>query len=100
MDKMSVLYPELDTPAILIDLNQLAININEMAQLTSEAGVKFRPHIKVHGSAEIAMMQLASGACGIEVGSIDQVEPFAKAGIKDILVAHPFYGEKKMKTFA
>ena len=90
------MYRDLDTPVVLIDLNVLESNINEMSLFASEARLKLRPHIKVHGSAEIAKMQLAAGACGIEVGSIDLVEPLAENGISDILVAHPFYGDPKL----
>ena len=90
------LYPSLDTPAILLDLDTLEANIKEMSQLARDAGLKLRPHIKIHESATIAKMQLEAGAIGIEVGSIDQVEALADAGIKDILVAHPFYGSHKL----
>ena len=92
-------YSSLDTPAVLIDLDILEANIEEMSRLTSEAGVRLRPHIKVHGSAEIAKMQLAAGACGVEVGSIDQAESLANEGISDILIAHPFYDERKLEIF-
>ena len=92
-----VLYPSLDTPAVLVDLVKLEANIREMTELAAEAGVKLRPHIKVHGSAAIARMQIEAGAHGIEVGPIAQAEAMAEAGIDDILVAHPFYGEHKLE---
>lgn len=99
MAKQSILFPSLDTPAVLVDLDKLEINIREMSRVTAEAGVKLRPHIKVHESAEIAKMQIAAGACGIEVGSVDQAASMAEEGLEDILVAHPFYGSHKFETF-
>ena len=95
--KNNVLYPSLDTPAVLIDMNTLEANIKEMAQAAAGAGVKLRPHVKVHQCPEIAKMQLEAGACGVEVGLIDQAEVMAEAGINDIIVAHPFYGERKLE---
>jgi len=92
------LYPELDTPAVLVDLDALEVNIAEMSQLAAEAGLKLRPHIKIHESPTIAMMQIKAGAIGIEVGSIDQVEAIADGGITDILIAHPFWGKHKLET--
>ena len=97
MAKQDVLYPSLDTPAVLIDMNKLEANIKEIAQAAAEAGVKLRPHVKIHQCPEIAKMQLKAGACGVEVGLIDQAEVMAEAGIDDIVIAHPFYGERKFE---
>ena len=95
--KETIPYPSLDTPAVLLDLDALALNIKEMSQLAAEAGIKLRPHIKIHESAEIAKLQIGAGAIGVEVGSLNQVEPLADAGINEILVAHPFYGPHKVE---
>ena len=92
----NILYPELETPAILLDLDKLEANINEMSKLAAEVGIKLRPHTKCHQSVEIAKMQIEAGACGIEVGPIEQALPMAEGGLKDILIAHPFYGSHKL----
>ncbi|MDP7285720.1 MAG: alanine racemase, partial [Dehalococcoidales bacterium] len=97
MPKQTIPYPPLDTPAVLIDMDKLEANIKEIAQATTEARVKLRPHVKIHQCPEIAKMQIEAGACGIEVGLIDQAEVMAEAGINDIIVAHPFYGERKFE---
>ena len=92
-----VLYPSLDTPTVLVDLAKLEANIMEMTELATEAGLKLRPHTKVHESAMICKWQIEMGAQGIEVGPIAQAEAMVEEGINDILVAHPFYGEHKME---
>ena len=51
-----VSYSSLDTPAVLLDMDKLAANIRGMSQLAAEAGVRLRPHVKVHESAFIARM--------------------------------------------
>ena len=99
MANQNILFPSLDTPAVLVDLDKLEANIKGMSQIAAEAGVRLRPHIKVHSTAEIAKMQIEAGACGIEVGSVDQAASMAEEGLEDILVAHPFYGPHKFETF-
>ena len=97
MTKQEVPYSSLDTPAVLVNMDKLEANIREMSQLAAEAGVKLRPHIKVHESALIARMQIEAGACGVEVGTMAQAEAMAEAGLDDIIVAHPVYGHHKLE---
>ena len=93
MGKERILFEELDTPAVLLDLDILGANIKEMSDLAADAGINLRPHTKVHESAEIARMQMEAGACGIEVGPLAQADAFSEEGFYDIVVAHPdFYG--------
>lgn len=99
MRNIKELYPKLDTPSVLVDMDALEANIKEMSELASEAGLKLRPHIKIHESPDIAQLQIKAGAIGVEVGSIDQVEAIADGGSTDILIAHPFWGAHKMETF-
>jgi len=80
INEQNILFPSLDTPAVLIDMDKLETNIKEMTQLAAEAGVKLRPHVKAHQCPEIAKMQIEAGACGVEVGLIDQAEIMAEGG--------------------
>jgi D-serine deaminase-like pyridoxal phosphate-dependent protein len=68
-----------------------------VSQLAAEAGIKLRPHTKIHESAFIAKLQIQAGACGVEVGNVDQAEALADEGIDDIVIAHPFYGSHKLE---
>lgn len=95
MSSPQIDYSSLDTPCVLLDLNKLEANIEEMSRLASEAGVRLRPHIKIHQSTYITRLQVAAGACGIEVGTIDQAEVFAAEGFPDIMIGHPFYGTRQ-----
>ena len=98
MDTESILYPTLDTPCILLNMDLLEENIREMSQLADAAGVKLRPHIKIHESGLIARMQIEAGAVGVELGPLEQAEAVVEEGLDDILVAHPFYGDLKLVT--
>ncbi len=95
--KQNVIYPELNTPCLLLDLDILEANIKEMSDLAREGGVKIRPHIKVHDCAEITKMQIAAGACGVEVGNVDQAAALAEEGIYDTWIAHPFCDDVKFQ---
>jgi len=88
---------ELKTPAVIVYLDVLEANIAEMTRLASEAGVRLRPHTKIHECPEIAKMQVAAGACGIEVGTVERATCMAAAGIDDILIAHPFSDAHRLR---
>lgn len=97
MQRQQIAFDSLDTPVVLVDLDMLEANIKDMQQAAEQARVKLRPHTKIHESTAIAKLQLVAGACGIEVGPIDQAEHFADEGFDDIVVAHPFYGSHKLE---
>lgn len=91
---------DLDTPALLVDLNQLNANIQRYAGIAAQAGVKLRPHIKTHKTLEIADMQLSAGASGITVAKLSEAAIYAEAGVSDIFVAFPVVGAQKARRAA
>lgn len=96
MNQQEISVSALATPAVILYLDVLESNIAQMSRLAAEAGVRLRPHTKIHECPDIANMQIAAGACGIEVGAIERALCMAAAGIHDILIAHPFYGNHKL----
>jgi D-serine deaminase-like pyridoxal phosphate-dependent protein len=94
--KTGALYSDLDTPSLLIDLDVLERNIDQMATVARNAGVRLRPHTKTHKSPEIARMQLAAGATGVTVAKLGEAETMVDAGLDDVLVAFPIVGEAKL----
>ncbi|GIP34995.1 alanine racemase [Paenibacillus sp. J2TS4] len=91
---------EIETPAVLIDLDVLESNLLTTARLAAEAGVRLRPHTKTHKSVWIAQQQIKHGACGITVAKLGEAEVMAEAGIHDILIAFPIVGKAKLKRLA
>jgi D-serine deaminase-like pyridoxal phosphate-dependent protein len=89
-------YPELDTPSLLIDLDVLERNIASMADIARSAGVRLRPHTKTHKSPEIARMQVDAGAGGLTVAKLSEAGVMADAGFEDLLLAYPIVGETKL----
>lgn len=74
-------WRSVDTPALLVDLDRLEANIDAMAAHARSGGVALRPHFKTHKSVAIARRQLAAGAIGITVATLDEVEALVDGGI-------------------
>ncbi len=91
---------ELDTPALLIDLDRMERNIQTWQAEISSQNVKLRPHVKTHKVPDIAKLQLEAGANGITVAKVAEAEVFAAQGIKDIFIAYPIIGAAKWKRVA
>ena len=81
-----------DTPALVVDLDQLESNIRKMAEAFKGTRVVLRPHIKTHKCPQIAKMQLEAGAVGITCAKVSEAEVFADAGVEDILIANQITG--------
>ena len=88
---------ELDTPALLVDLDQLEANIARIAGTCREQGVAWRPHSKAHKSPAIAHMQMKAGAIGVTCAKLGEAEVMAAAGIRDILIANQIVGVPKVR---
>jgi len=80
------------TPVMLLERSVLADNVARMAAATTTAGVALRPHAKTHKLPQVARMQVAAGAVGIQVATLHEAEVFADAGVNDILVGFPIVG--------
>jgi len=93
---VTIPYPDLDTPSLLIHLDVLERNIAEMADVARSAGVRLRPHTKTHKCPDIARMQIEAGASGITVAKLGEAEVMADAGLDDLLVAYPIVGDAKL----
>jgi D-serine deaminase-like pyridoxal phosphate-dependent protein len=89
-------YPELDTPALLFDLDIVEGNIAEMQSVARASGVELRPHTKTHKSPLLAQMQIDAGAAGVTVAKLGEAEVMADAGIDDLLIAYPLVGVRSM----
>jgi D-serine deaminase-like pyridoxal phosphate-dependent protein len=92
-----MLWPELDTPALRIDLDRMERNLEEMVEAARARGVQMRPHTKTHKMPEIARKQVALGAVGITVAKLGEAEVMARAGLRDIFVCYPLIGDIKLR---
>ena len=87
---------EIDTPALVIDLDAFEFNLDTMAAKLAPTGVKLRAHAKTHKSPIIAKLQMARGAIGNCVQKVAEAEVLAWGGIPDILVSNEVVGAAKL----
>src|SRR5688500_8832908 len=88
---------ELDTPALLIDLDLFEANVSQAANLCQQHGVGWRPHAKCHKSPDIGRRLIESGAIGLTCAKLGEAEMFAAAGIPDLLIANLLAGPRKVE---
>ncbi len=91
---------DLDTPALLIDFGTMDRNLRRMATYCAAHHLALRPHTKTHKIPEIARLQMQYGATGITVAKLGEAEVMADAGVNDILIVYPIWGEMKWKRVA
>ncbi len=88
---------DLDTPAVIIDLDRLETNISRFQAYLDKHGIANRPHIKTHKIPQIAQMQIAAGAVGITCQKLGEAEVMADAGIDDIFLPYNIIGGAKLE---
>ena len=90
---------DLETPALLVDLDIMERNLTRAAEYAAAHGLALRPHVKTHKSPRVAARQLELGAVGLTCAT-----PF-EAGVmstvaSDILVAYPTVGAARAARLA
>src|SRR5258706_10378941 len=88
---------ELDTPALLLDMDCMESNLSQMATFLSQTPAKLRPHFKNHRILALAQRQIKAGAIGMTCARLRQAELLVDCGIKNILIANEIAGETKIK---
>ncbi|HET6518537.1 MAG TPA: DSD1 family PLP-dependent enzyme [Geminicoccaceae bacterium] len=88
---------QLDTPALLIDLDRLERNVARMAEHARRTGRALRPHAKTHKSVEIARRQVAAGALGQCCATLGEAEVLVDGGIAGVLITAQLVTEPKIQ---
>ena len=91
---------EVDTPALVLDLDAFEANVAAMAAAVEGSGVRLRPHAKAHKCAEIARRQIAAGAVGVCCAKASEAEALVADGIGDVLIANVVVGASKLAQVA
>lgn len=91
---------EIDTPALVIDLDAMRRNIARMAEFARKHDVRWRPHAKMHKSVELARMQREAGAHGVCVQKTAEAEAMAAGGIRDIYISNEVIALRKLARVA
>jgi D-serine deaminase-like pyridoxal phosphate-dependent protein len=88
---------EIDTPALLLDLDRMERNIARMAEAFKGFTAKLRPHAKTHKTPIIGQKQIAAGAIGITCAKLGEAEVMVEGGIHDVLIANQIVGVRKIR---
>lgn len=80
---------DIDTPALVVDLATMELNIEVMHSYFRQASAKLRPHVAGHQCPQIAHSQLEAGGTvgGVSVNTVGEAEVFSESGINNIVVA-------------
>ena len=79
-------FADVDTPALVIDLDAFERNLKRMADFVGKSGVRLRAHAKTHKSPIIAAKQMELGAVGVCCQKVSEAEVLVEGGIGDVLV--------------
>ena len=91
---------EIDTPALIVDLDAFEYNIHKLASFAGSAGVRLRPHAKTHKCPTIALKQIAAGAVGQCCQKVGEAEALVRGGVRDVLVSNEVIGVTKLRRLA
>lgn len=95
-----MLVNQLETPALIVDLDALEENQKRMTELLTPLGIALRPHYKSHKCTAIAHMQIAAGAKGITCAKLSEAEDLIYSGIEDVLIANQVVEPSKVIRLA
>jgi D-serine deaminase-like pyridoxal phosphate-dependent protein len=87
---------DIDTPAVLIDLDIVERNLRAAQDYADRHGLRLRPHVKTHKLPGFALAQLALGATGITAQKLGEAEAMADGGVTDIFLPYNILGPRKL----
>ncbi|MBE1284066.1 MAG: DSD1 family PLP-dependent enzyme [Rhodobacteraceae bacterium] len=92
---------EIQTPALILDLDALERNIVKMGDYARTHGMRHRVHGKMHKSVDVAKLQeKLGGAVGVCCQKVSEAEVFVRGGIKDVLVSNQVRDPHKIDRLA
>jgi D-serine deaminase-like pyridoxal phosphate-dependent protein len=88
---------QLDTPALLLDLDAVERNLDRMAAEFAGKRAQLRPHAKTHKTAILAQMQMERGAIGVCCAKLGEAEALCEGGIREMLITTELVGATKIE---
>ncbi|MFD6517712.1 alanine racemase [Rhodococcus sp. NPDC060176] len=84
-----------DTPLLVVSEIRILNNVQRAAWHARHMGKMLCPHVKTHKMLEVARMQLAAGATGLQVAKLSEADVMLESGVRDLLLAYPVVGKTK-----
>jgi 3-hydroxy-D-aspartate aldolase len=97
---VGMVMEEVDTPALLVDLDAFERNLKRMADAIADSKAKLRPHSKTHKCPVVALRQMAYGAVGVCCQKVGEAEAMVYGGVPDVLVSNQIVGAPKLARLA
>jgi D-serine deaminase-like pyridoxal phosphate-dependent protein len=91
---------DIDTPALVVDLDAMQRNVARMAEFARKHDVRWRPHAKMHKSAQLARLVIEAGATGCCVQKTAEAEAMAAGGVLDIYISNEVVAPHKLARVA
>lgn len=91
---------EIETPALLVDLDVMEENLALMAKRLEGTGVSLRAHAKTHKSPWLAQKQIALGAVGVCCQKVSEAEVMVEGGVENVLVSSEVTAVPKLRRLA
>ena len=91
---------EIETPALIVDLDVMEENLALMAKRLEGTGVSLRAHAKTHKSPWFARKQMALGAVGVCCQKVSEAEVMVEGGIENVLVSSEVTAVSKLRRLA
>ena len=91
---------EVDTPALIVDLDAFERNLARMADFARAHNLRLRPHAKMHKTPAVALRQIALGAVGVCCQKTSEAMVLVNAGINDVLITNQVVGAAKLARAA
>ncbi len=88
---------EVDTPALIVDLDAFERNLRRLADRIAGTGVRLRAHAKTHKCPIIALKQMDLGAVGVCCQKVSEAEAMVYGGVRDVLVTNEIVGRQKLR---
>ena len=91
---------EIDTPALVIDLDAMKHNLTRMADFAKKHHIRWRPHAKLHKSVLLAKKQIKAGAVGVCVQKTAEAEVMVAGGIYNVYISNEVIAPAKLARVA
>src|SRR5688572_20189107 len=99
MPPMPKSLSELETPALLVDLDRMERNLDRAATYARTHGLRLRPHTKTHKSPLLGRAQMERGAAGLTCATVHEAEIMAEVS-DDLLIMYPPVGAPRATRVA
>jgi D-serine deaminase-like pyridoxal phosphate-dependent protein len=88
---------DIETPALIIDLDLMEKNLTVMKEWLSGKKTKLRSHFKTPKSTAVAWRELQYGASGVCCQTLSEAEVLVNAGVHEILLTNQIVQESKIQ---